>query len=244
MKIILSPAKKMMRADDDFTYESLPVFLKETEALLSELRSFDYGQLKKVWNCSDAIVKTNMERLETMNLYEKLSPAIFSYVGLAFQHLAPGAMTVSQLEYIRTHLRILSGFYGVLKPFDGVTPYRLEMQAVLPVSGSLYDFWNRKIYDEVMDEERLIINLASKEYSRCVESYLSKSDHMITVVFAEMKNDRPVQKGTMAKMARGEMVYWMAENRITEPEQLRSFDTGYAYSSLLSDEKEYVFLKK
>ena len=89
MKIILSPAKKMVRADDDFRYESLPVLIREAEILLEKLRSFDYAELKKIWNCSDQIVRTNMERLEKMDLESGLSPAVFSYSGLAFQHMAP-----------------------------------------------------------------------------------------------------------------------------------------------------------
>ena len=153
-------------------------------------------------------------------------------------------MTERQLEYLRKHLRILSGFYGVLRPFDGVTPYRLEMQAVLPGIGSLYDFWGDRICREVSDEDGLIINLASKEYSKCVENHLGKNDRMITAVFAEMKNGKPVTKGTMAKMARGEMTWWMAENEITDPEQIKKFDAGYEYSELLSGETEYVFLRK
>lgn len=244
MKIILSPAKKMVRADDDFGYESLPVFLDRSEKLLAELKTYDYAQLKKIWNCSDALVRSNMERLEHMDLHSGLSPALFSYSGLAFQHMAPGAMTDAQLEYIRKHLRILSGFYGVLKPFDGVTPYRLEMQAVLPAAGSLYDFWNDSIYQEVIQDDGVILNLASKEYSRCVENHLTEKDTMVTAVFAEIRNGKPLTKGTMAKMARGEMTYWLAENNIEDVHEIRRFDAGYAFSEMLSDEKEYVFVRK
>ena len=244
MKIILSPAKKMVRADDDFRCESLPVFIQETEILLEKLRSFDYAELKKIWNCSDQIAQTNMERLENMDLHNGLSPAVFSYNGLAFLHMAPGAMTQRQLDYLKRHLRILSGFYGVLRPFDGVTPYRLEIQAVLPGIGSLYDFWGDKICREVCDEDGLILNLASKEYSKCVEHHLGENARMITAVFAEMKNGKPVTKATMAKMARGEMTYWLAEHEVEDPDQMKRFDAGYAYSELLSGETEYVFLRK
>jgi cytoplasmic iron level regulating protein YaaA (DUF328/UPF0246 family) len=170
--------------------------------------------------------------------------ALMQNSGLAFQHLAPGAMTARQLEYLQNHLRILSGFYGVLKPFDGIVPYRLEMQAVLPDTGSLYDYWKDDIYREVRDEDGIILNLASKEYSRCVQEYLGEDDTMITAVFAQIKNGRPVQKATMAKMARGEMTWWLSENQVEDVHEIVNFNAGYEYSRMLSDETEYVFVKK
>ena len=244
MKIILAPAKKMQRADDDFAVKGLPVFLSETQQLLDTMRSLDRSQLKKMWKCSDQITDQNIERLAVMDLHEKLSPAVFSYIGLAYQHMAPGAMTAQQLDYLQSHLRILSGFYGVLKPFDGVTPYRLEMQAAVPGIGDLYSFWADTLYREVRDEDGVIVNLASKEYSSAVEKYLDASDTMITIVFGEMKNGKVIQKGTMAKMARGEMTWWMAENRVEDPGRLKEFSAGWQYSEDLSSAYEYVFLKK
>ena len=240
MKVILAPAKKMVRADDDFAYRDLPVYLNEAKSLLHELRSCNASELKKIWNCSDKLLKENMERLERMDLENSLSPAVFSYVGLAYQHMAPGAMTDQGLAWLQEHLRILSGFYGILKPFDGITPYRLEMQAILPKTGSLYDFWNHKLYDAIGEEE--VINLASKEYSDAVLPYCKGK--AVTVVFAEMNNGKLKQKGTLAKMARGEMVYWLAENSIEKAEDMKAFHNGYTFSQQDSDETTYVFLKK
>lgn len=239
MKVILSPAKKMIRADDDFAWKDLPVYVEESEVLLKELQGYDEASLKKIWKCSDRLVRENMARLQDADLRNHLSPAVFSYVGLAFQHLSPGAMTEKGLAWLQEHLRILSGFYGILRPFDGIVPYRLEMQAVLPQTGSLYRFWDRKLYDAIGDE--MIIDLASKEYSDAVLPYSQKT---VTVVFAEEKDGRLIQKGTFAKMARGEMVYWLAENSIEEPEEIRAFDVGYDYRKDLSSEKEYVFVRR
>ena len=240
MKVILSPAKKMVRADDDFTYRDLPVFLEDSRKLLQELRSYDEAQLKKIWKCSDRLVRENMERLQEADLERNLSPAVFSYVGLAFQHMAPGAMTNEGLAWLQEHLRILSGFYGVLKPFDGITPYRLEMQAVLPETGSLYDFWGGRLYREMNDN--LIINLASREYSDAVLPYAEGT--VITIVFAEEKNGKLIQKGTYAKMARGEMTYWLAENRIEDPERIKTFRNACYYSEEHSDDNTFVFISE
>jgi cytoplasmic iron level regulating protein YaaA (DUF328/UPF0246 family) len=242
MKIILAPAKKMKRADDDFAWRSLPVFLNKTEILLEKMRSMESAELKKMWKCSDQIVRQNEERLRTMDLENRLSPAVFTYVGLAYQHMAPGAMTEKQLEYLQEHLRILSGFYGVLKPFDGVAPYRLEMQAAVPGLGDLYSFWGDALYKEVRDEDGVIVSLASKEYSSAIEKYLGENDRMVTVVFGERKNGKIIQKGTMAKMARGEMTWWMAENDVRDPLELKEFDAGWRFSEEDSSEEEFVFI--
>ncbi|MBP3891831.1 MAG: peroxide stress protein YaaA [Solobacterium sp.] len=242
MKIILSPAKKMKEANDDFSYIDKPVFLKEAKYLYECLSKMQFAELKEVWQCSDKLVQENQERLKQFSFDEHLSPALFTYIGLAYQHIAADVMEESQLDYLQKHLRILSGFYGVLKPFDGISPYRLEMQAKFP-SFSLYDYWKDRIYQEITREEDCIINLASKEYSQCIEAYLKKSIRYITCVFAEEKNGKIIQKGTMAKMARGDMVAWMSEEKIEEPEQLKDFAIHYHFEASLSNEREYVFLR-
>ena len=105
---------------------------------------------------------------------------------------------------------------GILKPMDGVTPYRLEMQAKVGIGDAknLYEYWGELLYRSVIDDSRIIINLASKEYSKCIEKYLTPQDRYITIVFCELSGDKLVTKGTYAKMARGEMVRFIAENNI------------------------------
>ena len=140
-----------------------------------------------------------------MDLNKRLTPAILSYEGIQYQYMAPAIFEKGMLDYIQEHLRILSGFYGVLRPMDGVTPYRLEMQARASIDGSknLYDFWGEELYEEVRDESGIIINLASKEYSKAIEGFLTPKDTMITCVFGDLEDGKVVQKGTYAKMARG-----------------------------------------
>ena len=153
----------------------------------------------------------------------------------------------SQFEYVQNHLRIISAFYGVLKPRDGVTPYRLEMQAKVGIgeTKNLYEYWGDLLYRSVIDNSRIIINLASKEYSKCIEKYLTRQDRYITITFCELSGDKLVTKGTYAKMARGEMVRFMAENRIENPEDIKKFDRlGYPFRSDLSSDAEYVFERK
>ena len=179
-----------------------------------------------------------------MNLEKNLTPAILSYEGIAYQYMVPSVFEDRQFEYIQKHLRILSGFYGVLKPMDGVVPYRLEMQAKAGIKQhkDLYDFWGNRLYQEIRDEDGILINLASKEYSKCIEKYLSPQDTYITCTFCEAVNGRLIQKGTYAKMARGEMVRFMADKNIKNPQDMKYFDRlGYSYRENLSTETEYIF---
>ena len=246
MKMIISPAKKMNVDPDSLPWQNLPDFLDQTQQLYQVLRGLSYEALKKVWKCNDQLAKLNVERLQQMDLRKNLTPAILSYEGIQYRYMAPGVFTEEQLAYVQEHLRILSAFYGVVKPMDGVTPYRLEMQAKAKVAGTkdLYEYWGDKMYREVLDDSHIIINLASKEYSRCIEKYLLPEDIYITCVFGEISGGKIVQKGVYAKMARGEMVRFMAEKQIKAPDEVKKFDRlGYKFRADLSDERTFVFLK-
>lgn len=247
MRIIISPAKKMNVNDNALAIHGLPVFLEETNVLMEYMKSLSYDEAKKLWGCNEKLAMQNYERFQNMDLKERLTPAILSYEGIQYQYMAPAVFEEEMLKYIQENLRILSGFYGVLKPMDGVTPYRLEMQAKTNVGGfkGLYQFWGSRLYNEVVDDSRVIINLASKEYSKCIEAYLTPEDRYITCIFGEYADGKVVQKGTYAKMARGEMVRFMAENAINAPEDIKNFQRlGYEYREELSGETEYVFVKK
>lgn len=247
MKIILSPAKKMITDTDSIEPVALPEFVDKTTGLLSWLKDKSKEELKTIWKCNDEIAEQNFYRLENMDLYHILTPAVLSYEGIAFQYMAPSVFEDRQFDYIQNHLRILSAFYGVLKPMDGVTPYRLEMQAKVEIGDAknLYEYWGELLYHSVIDDSRIIINLASKEYARCIEKYLTPQDRYITVAFCELSGDKLVTKGTYAKMARGEMVRFMAENNIDNPIEIQKFDRlGYFFRSDLSSDTEYVFERK
>ena len=247
MRIILSPAKKMQHDENGPEYRDLPVFLSDAEKIKDSLKEKSFSELKALWACNEKITEQNIERLSSMDLREKLTPAILSYDGIAYQYMAPTVFEAEMLSYVQEHLRILSGFYGVLKPMDGVTPYRLEMQAKLEVDGAknLYDYWGDRLYKEVRDSSGIIINLASKEYSKCIEKYLQPGDRYISCNFYEEQDGKLVQKGVYCKMARGEMVRFMAENRVEEPDGIKDFSVmGYRFSEELSSEKEYIFVRK
>ena len=107
---------------------------------------------------------------------------------------------------------------------------------------NLYEYWGNLLYRSVIDDSRIIINLALKEYSKCIEKYLTRQDRYITITFCELSGNKLVTKGTYAKMVRGEMVRFMAENNIENPVEIQKFDRiGYSFRSDLSSDSEYVF---
>ena len=246
MRIIISPAKKINVDTDSLPWRDLPAFLPRTERLTKALQTMSYDELKKLWKCNDQIAALNVERLAHMDLHTRLTPAVLAYEGIQYQYMAPGVFTQQEFDYVQEHLRILSGFYGVLKPFDGVTPYRLEMQAKLKTGEAkdLYSFWGSSLAEHLFAETNCILNLASKEYSLCVSKYLPDTVRFITCVFGEEKDGRVVEKGTMCKMARGEMVRYMAENQIEAAEQIKAFDRlDYRFDQARSNNEMFVFLR-
>jgi cytoplasmic iron level regulating protein YaaA (DUF328/UPF0246 family) len=235
-----------MKVDTDLMASAqMPQFINESEQLLSLLQTLSYDDLKTLWKCNDTIAELNMERIRSMNLKANLTPAIYAYEGIQYQYMAPGVFQHEELTYLEQHLRILSGFYGMLRPLDGVTPYRLEMQGKLQGPGfkSLYQFWDSKLADQLQAESSCILNLASKEYSKNITPFLNQETRFITCVFGQMVNGKLVEKATRAKMARGEMVRYMAERKITDVQEIKGFDRlEFVFSEEQSDERTYVFI--
>ena len=248
MRILIAPAKQMREDRDTLAPQGLPRFLPDAKRLLAALRVLSPRELQTLWKCSDSIAALNVERLRTMDPEAGLTPALLSYVGIQYQTMAPGVFEAGQYAFLQEHLRIISGFYGLLRPFDGVTPYRLEMQAKLSVDGcrDLYSFWGGRLAQSLASEASWILNLASKEYSRAILPHLPPELPVVTCVFGSIRPDgKVVEKGTLCKMARGEMVRWMAEHHVQQAEELRDFDRlGYTFSPAHSDPQHYVFLKE
>jgi len=245
MRIIISPAKKMRVDTDSMAWQDLPVFLEKTQLLQERLKGMTADELKTLWKCSDELAALNVERLRDMDLHRCLTPAIWAYEGIQYQHMLPEVFTDREFDYVQAHLRILSGFYGMLRPFDGVVPYRLEMQARLPMDGAkdLYAFWGDDIARELTSGTDCILNLASREYSQCISKHLPAGVRFITCVFGEKKDGRILEKGTLCKMARGEMVRYLAENQIEDPEDAKGLARlNFQYSPEDSDESRYVFI--
>lgn len=224
-----------------------PQFLEQTREILIQLQGMSMPELQKLWGCNDALAEQNFERIRTMDLERNLTPAVLAYVGLQYTHMGPRVLEAEAWSYVCQSLRILSGFYGLLRASDGVAPYRLEMQAKLALAGkkNLYQYWGARLYEVLTNEDKVILNLASKEYSKAIEPYLEDDVRFVSCIFgcSDIKGGYKV-KATEAKMARGSMVRWCAEHNVQSPEEVQAFDTyGYAFKPELSSYSEYVFVK-
>lgn len=270
LKLIISPAKKMNVCNDSFLPQTEPVFLAQSQKLLEYLRTRSAAQLKELWRCNDRILQLNMARLSSADLHRNLSPALLSYEGLQYQAMAPAVFDRAQWDYVKTHLFILSGFYGILRPFDGVIPYRLEMQARLatPFCRDLYDFWGDSILRQLTASAKpagsypptahteeppcVIVDLASKEYSKAVRlrpaagaSNAAEAACFLTCIFeSEAADGSRKVKATEAKMARGGMVRYLASCAADSPEALKQFsERGFCFDPRRSCAEEFRFVK-
>ena len=252
IQIIISPAKKMNICEEFPGTATTPVFAEQTDLLYQTLKQMSFEELQKLWKCSEKLALQNTKRLCEFTPADAVTPAVLAYEGIQYQYLAPGIFSDTQWDYVNRHLNILSGFYGVLCPSDAVIPYRLEMQTKLETENAtdLYHFWNNQLYQALYckfekDSPKELINLASAEYSKAVLPYLTEDVHCVTCVFGEFVQGKVKVKATLAKMARGEMVRWMAEHQIQTAEDLKQFTgLGFAFEESLSSGTEYVFLKK
>lgn len=237
MKILISPAKQMKSYDDYFNASSSPQFLHKTNLLLEHLKSLPYPELKEAFKCSEKIAREAYENYQTLDLNRANTPALFAYRGIQYTTMSPEVLEDKALRYLSKHLLILSGFYGLLRPFDTIVKYRLEMQAKIPFS--LYEFWGSTLADSIQDP--IILNLASEEYAKCIRPYRS----LIDVKFFEQNSHRLVEKGVYVKIARGEMVRYLAQNQIESAKEIQHFDLlGYHYSESLSSSNQIVFTRK
>ena len=247
MKLLISPAKKM-RAEDFLPPRTQPPLLEKSAQLLNYVRGLSLPQLKRLLACNESLAQEAFENFRAMELGRGTTPALLAYDGIQYKYMAPGVFTQAQLEYVGEHLRILSGFYGVLRPFDGVSPYRLEMQAKVkaPFCKNLYDFWGDSLYRTLTaGGEDTLLNLASAEYAKAVRPWVTPPVRWIDVTFGEADGDKVVEKGGYVKMARGEMVRFLAERNAETPEAAQGFDRlGYRFSPAHSTAASYVFLRE
>lgn len=259
LHVIISPAKQMRIARDSFSPRGIPPFPDATEhlyrALLAIERAHGADGLKGLWRVNDKLLAQNVERLhafvpvrdaaqlEEPGIARTVSPAAFSYIGIQYQSLAPEVLDLDALAWLEEHLWILSGFYGCVRPFDAVEPYRLEMGAKLAVNGArdLYAFWGDRIARAIegavaeragtAPEPAVIVNLASVEYAKAVLPHAAPTTQVITCIFGEeLRGGKPMQRATASKIARGSMVRWMAEQRIEHARDLVRFDVGYRHA--------------
>lgn len=233
MKIIISPAKVQNGADRiELQTEKIPFPIK-TKELYNLLVDMSKTQMGKLMKIKDKLLDTTYDMYQNPVLEQH---AITLYNGIVFKEINAHLLDSAQLMYLNEHLRILSAYYGVLKPLTAIQPYRLDM-TMKPDKINLYQYWNQEV-NAYFDEEETIINLASLEFSQMIKK------NMINIHFKEEQSDGQLKVVTVrAKKARGLMVQYMADHMIYDPQDLVSFnEMNYSYSKDMSDDNNYVFI--
>lgn len=248
LRLIVSPAKKMRAQDAPPWPVRAPALLGRAERLVRAVQRLSRDEAQRLWNCSDQLADLNYERFRTMDLGRDTTAAAVAYEGIQYTHLAAGVMDEGELAWLDEHLRILSGLYGVLRPLDGVVPYRLEMQARLAVDGArdLYGFWGGALYETLAAEGcDVIVNVASAEYARAVTPWVRPDGPQVTTcIFGVLRDGRLCQPATEAKAARGTFARWCAEQGVETIDELPDFhERGYRLSVERSSDDSLVFVR-
>lgn len=237
MIILLSPAKTFSKIK--VSSETEPLFHKDATYLISKLKKLSVLSIHRKMKISKDLAQKTYDYYQTFG-NESLS-AIYAYDGYAFKGLDVFSLNEKALLYMKNHLYILSGLYGLLRPYDGISYYRLEMQDQTILN--LYRYWKKKINDYMNQQHpnEWIINLASHEYSKIIEP----SKHVLTISFLQKMNGQYKTISMHAKKARGMMAKHLISNPIDDISQIKSitFD-GYHYDEHLSNTFEYVFTKE
>lgn len=247
MIILLSPAKKMRNHIDYVDAYSIPYFKKEAKQLSDYMKTLSLEALQKMFASSLRIAKQGYDAYQKLDVENADVPALLAYDGIQYSYMGSHVLSDEDFEYAQNHVRILSALYGALRPFDGIAPYRLEMNYVFHSSfaNSLYEFWNRKIYDFLAQEDSLFIDLSSAEYGKCIQRYVDDKVHYIKVRFYEKINNQLKEKGVYVKMARGRMARYLVEHKADSIDDVISFqEMGYQYNEDLSSKNELVFVRE
>ena len=245
MKIVISPAKSLDFETQAPTNEFTEcIFLKESEKLNKVLKKKSPKVLSKLMRISPNLGELNWQRNQDWSLpfnLENAKQAVFAFNGEVYNGLDAYTLSEDQISQLQNKLRILSGQYGVLKPLDLMQPYRLEMGTKLKVASkeNLYKFWGNKVTDAInneLDKDDVLVNLASNEYFKAVNTKLIKVP-VITPVFKDYKNGQLKMISFFAKKARGLMVRYIIDNDINTIENLKGFNyDGYVFDANLSSE--------
>lgn len=253
MKIVISPAKTLdYKTKLPTTRGTQPEFLETAVTVNRKLARMSKKEISELMGISDKLADLNHSRyheFEEEHTKQNSRPAVYAFAGDVYIGLDAYTIPVEKLDFLQDTLRILSGFYGILKPLDLIQPYRLEMGTSLSVGRKkdLYELWQGKVTEKLnkeLEEEELFVNLASQEYFKAINEEALKVP-VITPVFKDLKNGKLKIISFFAKKARGSMVRYIIDTGAKTLEDLKGFDyDGYRYSEEESAKKnELVFTR-
>lgn len=251
MLFISSPAKRL-----DFSIEwdskvvSEAFFINEANSIANFLKNQSIDKLSKTLKISTALAELNYKRYQDWDSTDikKAKPALLAYQGDVYKFLDVYSLNNTEGKYLQKHFRIISGMYGLLKPYDLIQAYRLEMKIKLGNQNinSLYDFWTGKITAElnrqiVDGNYKYCVNLASQEYSKVIDLTLLKVP-LININFSQLKNGVRKSIGIHNKKARGQMIRYFAQNKVTTISDIEKFNID-GYELVEKNDTEMFFLK-
>lgn len=253
MVTLISPSKTLNFDDNNSCNLNTDCrLINHTSELHKILVNFSINDLKDLMNVSDKIAELNYNRFkrwEEPSKSDSSKQAIYAFKGDVYSGLDAESILENKFDFLQENLRIISGFYGLLRPFDKILPYRLEMSTKLSNSRgkNLYEFWGNNITNllnnDIEDENSYVVNLASNEYFKSIKKNKLKNE-IITPIFKEFKNGTYKTIAIYAKKARGLMSRFIIDNKIQKPENLKAFNLErYSFDNNLSDDYNYVFTR-
>jgi cytoplasmic iron level regulating protein YaaA (DUF328/UPF0246 family) len=251
MMLIISPSKTMNNNGMLAGTQSEPIYADQANTIIETIKKLDLAGIRKLMSVSEKIAVETYNRFQDINTPgQAKKSAIFLYSGEVYAGLDAVSFHEDKLIYAQKHLRILSGLYGILRPLDLIGAYRLEMATRIEIGKqpNLYKYWTGAITSQLqldMDASGsdILYNLGSEEYFKAIDTKKLKA-RIINFQFYEIRNGKPVFVSFNAKKARGMMARYIIHNRIFDPEKLTIFnDDGYQYSSSLSSENTFAFVR-
>lgn len=240
---------------------SIPSMKKYSKEILKTIKRLSKDDIARIMNVNKDIAEENFNRYQNYSFADENSmqsianenteidhtPSIFSYSGLQYKNMMLEKMNRDDLKFLSENFRILSGLYGVLKPFDLIKPYRLEMLTKIDIldKKNLYEFWGDKIYKNIKTtEDNIIVNLASEEYAKSIRKYAKKDGvKLLDIVFKIRKNNTLKSHSTYSKMARGNFLYYSVKNKIRSVDEMKKFNLD-GWKFLKSDDNGITFVKE
>jgi uncharacterized protein len=255
MIILLSPAKiQQFKPESPLCSFTQPKYLNEAEELVQQIRCLSVSSLANLLNINPSMALQNAERFSRWQLPfsdKNAKPAVQVFNGEVFHGLDVRNLHSSHYEYLQNHLRIFSGLYGLLRPFDLIQPYRLDFGDPFRTQNNqnLYAYWTEKLTQNLNEmlvetnEPSIVLNLASGEYIKGINQK-KLSARVISVDFLQNEPSGSKTIVIYTKKARGMMTRFVVENRIEDPENLKGFDSeGYLFDPDMSKENRFVFTR-
>lgn len=248
--IIISPSKKLNIQSETINYKfSEPKFKNKIKILSENLKDLSISQLKSLMPISDKLIELNKKRILNFDNSKNLKkPAAFLFTGATFDGLSIRSLEENLYDYAQKKLRILSGLYGILKPFDVIQPYRLEMgtNTMKLINTDLYDFWKEDVSKSLNEEIKnngsaFLFNLSSQEYFSAI-NHKKISVEVINFDFKTKFNNEYKNIGMQIKKMRGSMAKFIIDNRIESIEPLKKFQVNnFKFEKILPETNTLLF---